>query len=130
MANSYIGTGPAEITFAPCLTGVPIDLSLGELFITGSVQIVGLGAKNTVIDAEGNSRVFEVAPSAGNVTLSSLTVTGGETTAASARRRRDSVSVSRRLDVVERRGDRQLGDGRRVAGRRDLHRFGGGHGPQ
>ena len=84
LANSYIGAGPAEITFAPSLAGVPIDLSLGELLITGSVQIVGLGAKNTVIDAEGNSRVFEVAASAGNVTFSSLTVTGGETTAASA----------------------------------------------
>ena len=68
-----------EIVFKPGLTGtIKLNPALGELFITGSVQIVGLGAKNTVIDAQGNSRVFEVARSAGNVTLSSLTVTGGE----------------------------------------------------
>ncbi len=74
-----------KIVIKPGLTGtIKLNPALGELLITDSVQIVGLGAKNTVIDAEGNSRVFEVAPSAGNVSLSSLTVTGGETTAALA----------------------------------------------
>jgi hypothetical protein len=79
LANAH--TGLDKITFAASLSGVPINLSLGELLITDSVQITGLGAKNTVIDAQHNSRVIEVAPSAGNVTLSALTVTGGKTTA-------------------------------------------------
>jgi CSLREA domain-containing protein len=79
LANAH--TGPDKITFAPFLAGVPIDLSLGEPLITDSVQIVGLGAKNTIIDAQQNSRVFEMTAIAGNVTLSALTVTNGETTA-------------------------------------------------
>jgi CSLREA domain-containing protein len=70
------------IVFQSGLTGtIKLDPALGELLITGSVNIVGLGAKNTVIDAQHNSRVFEVAASAGNVELDALTITGGTTTA-------------------------------------------------
>jgi hypothetical protein len=80
LANAHPGLD--TITFASSLSGVPIKLSLGELLITGSVNIVGLGAKNTIIDAQHNSRVFDVAPNAGNVTFAGLTITGGKTTAA------------------------------------------------
>jgi hypothetical protein len=79
LANAHAGLD--TITFASSLSGVPIDLTLGELLITDTVQIVGSGAKNTIIDAQHNSRVFDVRPSAGNVTFAALTVTGGATTA-------------------------------------------------
>ncbi len=72
--------GPDQITFSSSLAGVPIDLTLGELLITGPVTITGLGAKSTIIDAQGNSRVFDVAAEAGDFTLNALTVAGGKTT--------------------------------------------------
>jgi hypothetical protein len=57
------------IVFHAGLTGtIKLNPALGELLITQSVTIVGLGAKSTVIDAQHNSRVFDVAASAGNVT--------------------------------------------------------------
>lgn len=73
--------GAAQITFSSSLSGVPIDLALGELLFTDAVQIDGLGAKNTIIDAQRNSRVFDVTSGAGNMTINNLTITGGKTTA-------------------------------------------------
>jgi len=75
LANARAGLD--TITFVNSLAGVPIDLTLGELLITDTVTITGLGAKQTVIDAQHNSRVFDVTPAAGNVILDQLTVTGG-----------------------------------------------------
>jgi hypothetical protein len=84
LANSI--PGPDTITFAPSLSGVPIRLSqsLGELPITDAVTIRGLGAAHTTIDAQGNSRIFNVSQAAGDVLLDGLTLTGGRVTAAGA----------------------------------------------
>lgn len=71
-----------EIVFSSSLAGQPIDLTLGQLTITQTVSITGLGAQKTVIDAQDASRVFDITITAGDVTLSDLTVTGGKTNAA------------------------------------------------
>jgi CSLREA domain-containing protein len=72
--------GPDTITFDPSLAGVPIRLDLGELLVTETLTIQGLGAANTVIDAQQLSRIFNVAASAGGLVLDGLTLTGGRTT--------------------------------------------------
>jgi hypothetical protein len=79
LANTYAGAD--TITFAPALSGMPIPLSLGELPISDSVTVQGLGAANTTIDAQGSSRIFDVSAAAGDVTLDGLTLTGGHVTA-------------------------------------------------
>src|SRR5262249_48944769 len=69
-----------SIDFDPTLSGLPIQLSQGELLITATVEITGLGAPETVIDAQQTSRVFEIGSDAGDVSLSKMTITGGKTT--------------------------------------------------
>jgi hypothetical protein len=71
--------GADTITFDPSLSGVPLKLSLGELLITDAVTIQGLGPSN--ISGQQLSRIFHMAPTAGNVTLDGLTLGGGRTTA-------------------------------------------------
>src|SRR5262249_29551667 len=66
------------------LSGVAIDLTLGQLTITDTVDIDGLGATNTIIDGQQLSRVFDVSSTAGDVTLAGLRITGGKTTAVGA----------------------------------------------
>ncbi len=78
IANS--NPGPDTIRFAAALDGVPIDLTLGELAISDSVTIIGNGANNTIIDAQQNSRVFDVAAGSENAAFEDLTITGGMTT--------------------------------------------------
>jgi predicted outer membrane repeat protein len=79
LANAIPGTD--TVTFAPSLSGMPVQLSMGELSITDSVTIQGLGAAHTTIDAQGSSRIFDVSAAAGDVTLDGLTLTGGHVTA-------------------------------------------------
>jgi|GEM_PF-759288 len=70
------------ITFDSALSGSTITLALGELAIDSSLTIQGLGAENIIIDANGNSRVFNIDD--GNedtqidVALNSLAITGSE----------------------------------------------------
>ncbi|MDB5386405.1 MAG: Cadherin domain protein [Planctomycetaceae bacterium] len=78
-------TGADTITFAPGLSGQRILLTQGQLIISDPVTITGLGATNTVIDAQLNSRVFDLTINAGDVTFDGLTVTGGRTNANGAR---------------------------------------------
>ena len=44
----------------------------------------GRRARHSLIDAQRLSRVFDIIPRAGNVTLEGLTITGGETSTAGA----------------------------------------------
>ena len=68
------------ITFDSTLSGGTITLALGELAIDKSLTIQGLGAENIIIDANANSRVFNIDD--GNedtqidVALNSLAITG------------------------------------------------------
>ncbi|MFN0054119.1 MAG: Calx-beta domain-containing protein, partial [Planctomycetales bacterium] len=66
------------IVFQAGLVGT-ISLSQGQLEISETVRIQGLGPTNTVIDAKAHSRIFNITSTAGNVALDSLTITGGKT---------------------------------------------------
>ena len=72
--------GVNTITFAPSLSGGTIDLSLGELAITDSVDIGNAGS-NITIDAGGRLRIFDISDGdssrASNVTIAGLTLTDG-----------------------------------------------------
>ncbi|MDB5385787.1 MAG: Cadherin domain protein, partial [Planctomycetaceae bacterium] len=83
--DANANSGADTIVFAPGLSGQRLLLTQGTLLITDPVTITGLGATNTVIDAQLNSRVFELSNSAGDVTFDSLTITAGKTTLNSAR---------------------------------------------
>ncbi|AFZ51651.1 choice-of-anchor Q domain-containing protein [Dactylococcopsis salina] len=80
-ANS--SEGADTITFDSSLSGETIGLTSGQLKITDSLTIEGLGAEELTIDAEGNSRVFEIDDSNDeniiNVELTKSTITGGST---------------------------------------------------
>lgn len=76
-ANS--DAGHQQITFADGLSGT-LTLTRGELAVTDSVEISGPGARAITVDANGQSRVFNVDNSASSlldVTISGLTITGG-----------------------------------------------------
>lgn len=78
-ANALAGAD--VITFQSGLTGT-ITLSTGQMDITDSVSIVGPGAANLTIDADRTSRIFYLYNGAGviDVTISGLTLTGGQET--------------------------------------------------
>lgn len=69
------------ITFESNLSGGTIDLVLGELVIDKSLTLEGSSANNLTIDANGNSRVFNIDDHNNSanqdVTLNGLTITGG-----------------------------------------------------
>ena len=82
--------GPDVIHFDPTVftatTGAPdapILLTLGQLEITDELTIDGLGVERTKIDAQGNSRIFDIgtAPESIPITLRALYLTGGRTMA-------------------------------------------------
>ena len=77
LANS--SPGADTITFAPSTNGTEFDLSLGQMVISETVTIIGNGASRSVIDAQQMSRIFVTTETAGNVTLSDMTVKNGRT---------------------------------------------------
>ncbi|MEZ5944735.1 MAG: choice-of-anchor Q domain-containing protein [Planctomycetaceae bacterium] len=68
--------GADTITFDAALT-TPILLTSGELKITDSLTIAGNGSMNTIIDAQQNSRVFQIMSPAENVTFDGITIQNG-----------------------------------------------------
>ena len=81
IALANANPGPDTISFDPSLDGSTITLGLGELAITDSVTIQGPGAANLTIDADGQSRIFNVNDGNSstniNVEIDGLTLTGG-----------------------------------------------------
>jgi CSLREA domain-containing protein len=75
IANSRFGHD--TITFAPGLNGIPLIISLGELAIRDSLTIIGNGANNTILDAQGGSRILDGLWGAIDLTLNNLKVTQG-----------------------------------------------------
>ena len=67
--------GDDEIVFQSGLNGT-IALTSGQMTISETVEITGNGAANSIIDAQGNSRIFEI--SSGAVSLSGLTLQNGQ----------------------------------------------------
>jgi hypothetical protein len=66
------------IKFDPSLAGQTIALTGGELAITESLDIEGLGANQLTVSGNGTSRVFDVS-SGGTVTLAGMAITDGFT---------------------------------------------------
>ena len=58
--QANLTSGGDDITFEASMAGKTIALSLGELQVTDSVNITGLGQDQTTIDAQGGSRVFNI----------------------------------------------------------------------
>src|SRR5262249_31834714 len=78
-ANSDIAQASDIIVFDKSLQGQTINLTTGEMAITQELTILGLGADQLTIDAQGGSRIFSV--TTGTVArISGLTITGGATT--------------------------------------------------
>ncbi|MEZ6091000.1 MAG: DUF11 domain-containing protein [Pirellulaceae bacterium] len=78
------GSGADTITFEAGLftpgSSEMVSLSLGELAITSDLSIEGPGANVLTIDAQNNSRIFDVSDGAGtliNVSISGLTMARG-----------------------------------------------------
>ncbi|MEZ6071917.1 MAG: choice-of-anchor Q domain-containing protein [Pirellulales bacterium] len=73
------------ITFDPSLDGGTIALELGEIVIREALTIdaTNLPAGITV-DAQQNSRIFNITAAAGDFTLAGMTLTGGRTTGANS----------------------------------------------
>ncbi len=71
------------ITFDPAefASKNSIDLALGELQISETLTITGPGMQSLTLNAQGSSRVFNILETAGDVTLTGMTITGGITTA-------------------------------------------------
>ena len=65
------------ITFSPRLDGQTISLTSGELAIDQNLTIKGPGAGLIDVDAGGTSRVFDVTSASATVTISGLTISGG-----------------------------------------------------
>lgn len=81
LANSYFGAD--EITFDPSLMGQTITLTMGEFSLTDPVSVTGPGADALTIDADDQSRIFNIGSNAGDVTISGLTLTQGSVTGGS-----------------------------------------------
>lgn len=70
--------GQDTVTFGDFGEPISVDLLLGELKVADSLQ-VDSGLSLATIDAGGTSRVIDLLPSAGDVTLIGLSLTGGQT---------------------------------------------------
>ena len=82
-ANALSGPDTVNVTagvYPLAIFGAAEDLAgTGDLDITGPLTIVGAGAGSTIIDAVGNDRVLHLTETAGNVSISGVTLRGGLT---------------------------------------------------
>ena len=60
ISQANFNPGPDTIDFDTAVNGVEIDLAFGQMDITGSLEIIGNGAENTIIDARQFSRIFNI----------------------------------------------------------------------
>jgi hypothetical protein len=74
-----------QIVFDPSLQGQTITLTSGELAITKSLDIEGLGADQLAISGNHASRIFDISGGV-TVTLAGLTITDGLALGAPGRR--------------------------------------------
>ena len=75
LANASLGSN--TILFADSLNGVKLNLSLGQMDITEPLTILGNGAKNTIIDAQKDSRIFALTNQAQIVSITGITLMNG-----------------------------------------------------
>jgi hypothetical protein len=74
-AINHLDSSPNTITFSPSLAGQTITLTGGELLISHSTTITGLGADQLAISGNNSSRVFDV--TGGTVAIDGLTIEDG-----------------------------------------------------
>jgi CSLREA domain-containing protein len=77
LANRIAGANTIE--FSPELAGGTILMVMGEYAITDAVEIAGLGAELLTIDAQQQSRIFNVTAKLGDFAFSGMTLTKGST---------------------------------------------------
>ena len=98
MANA--DSGEATIQFDPGVfsTSQTILLQLGQLSVTSDVNILGPGADLLTIDGQDNSRVFAINDGDNNsdreVTLSGITITGGNTASGGGIFSREDLTIA------------------------------------
>lgn len=78
LANQIAGENTIE--FDTLLSSGTVLLTMGEMVITDSVEIVGLGAELLTVDAQLQSRIFNITEVAGDVSFKGITLRGGLTT--------------------------------------------------
>ncbi len=78
MLSNASGNPNEGFTFAASTNGTPFNLTLGQLTISANVTITGNGAANTIIDAQTDSRIFDIAANV-TVTLNGLALRNGRT---------------------------------------------------
>jgi len=86
IVDANTNPGADTITFNAALSGSTITLTAGEMLVSDSVDIQGLGSANLTVDANEASRVFYVynpSPTPIDVTISGLTLTNGLSVVAS-----------------------------------------------
>ena len=84
MANDTANfPGHDTITFANALANKPVVLSTlnGQITISDTLTIQGLGSARTIVDGLNAIRLFDITNTAGDVTFDGLTLTRGKTTA-------------------------------------------------
>ncbi len=81
-ANNNINNlgGADQIAFVGAATSGVIALTTGEIEITEALTVTGPGQAGLTIDAQQNSRIFNITASSGDFTIAGLTLTGGKTT--------------------------------------------------
>jgi len=85
-ATNLVG-GTDTIDFAPALIEngpATILLTMGELAITDDISILGLGPELLTIDAQRESRIFNITATTGDYLVSGLTLTRGLTSSDNA----------------------------------------------
>ena len=80
IALSNLSPDANTIAFAESTDGTEFDLTMGQMVISATVSIIGNGATSTLIDAQQNSRIFDIQDTAGNVALTGLAVMNGIST--------------------------------------------------
>jgi len=95
-----LGPGFDAVSFNPSLAGGTILLTLGQLEISSQLSLVGLGAGQITIDAQGNSRVLLVSGAA-NAQISGLTLTGGNAVDGGAVRVEPTATATLEAVVIE-----------------------------
>jgi hypothetical protein len=103
------------IAFAYALKGQTIALTTGELDITTSLKISGLGASFLSVSGGGSSRVFDIGSNA-TVTISSLTISGGLSVGADGGGILTEVGSVLALNQVVMTGNQAMADGTGLLG--------------
>ncbi len=81
ISQANAAPSPDTIAFAPSLRGtVALDLTRGELDITGSLTIDGPGVNRLTVSGNDASRVFNISGSTTDVEITRLTIAGGSAT--------------------------------------------------